>query len=99
MGMTKDEYKKKRREERKKEQEERDRKDKEPPRQYQLVKIKTSVGHYPVISYLSPFTAEEIQTGKRCLLNDWRKPPDQGVQPYSPTQHKDRQGGLFSLNV
>ena len=52
-SLTKDEYKKKRREERKKEIEEYERKEREPPKQYSLIKIKTSVGRYPVLNYLS----------------------------------------------
>ena len=52
-SLTKDEYRQKRREEKKKEFEELERREKEPPKQYNLVKIKTSVGRYPVMNYLS----------------------------------------------
>ena len=52
-SLTKEEYKKKRREERKKEIEEYERKEREPPKQYSLIKIKTSVGRYPGLTYLS----------------------------------------------
>ena len=73
-GLSKDEHRRRRKEERKKEQEERERREKEPPKQYSLIKIKTSVGRYPVVNYLSAFTSDEITEGKRCLLNHLRRP-------------------------
>jgi hypothetical protein len=73
--MSKEEYKKMRREQRKKEQEEREKKEKEPPQQYAFVKIKTSIGKHPVINYLSTFTNDEIQEGKKHLVNRWRRDP------------------------
>jgi len=54
------------------------------------------VGHYPVLTYLSPFTTDEIQEGKRCLLNNWRRPPD---APRSPMRFKDSENKEFQLNV
>lgn len=83
-GMSKEEWRKKRKEERKREQEERERKEREPPKQFSLIKIKTSVGRYPVMNYLSTFTADEITDAKRCLLNHLRRPP--GVDPYRNTK-------------
>ena len=45
------------------------------PRQYKLVKIKSSVANYPVINTVCPFTNQEIRTAKKCLLNNWSQPP------------------------
>jgi len=59
-GLSKEEYKKKRREEKRREQEEREKREREPPTQYSLIKIKTSVGRYPVMNYIPPFTGDEI---------------------------------------
>ena len=100
-NMSKDEWKKKRREEKKREQEEKERREREPPKQYSMIKIKTSVGHYPVMNYLSTFTNDEIYEAKKCQLNRLRRPP-QADRPDSPQakvqhQHKHHQG--FSLNV
>lgn len=75
-GMTKEEWKKKRREEKKREQEERERREREPPKAFSLLKIKTSVGRYPVMNYLSAFTNDEITEAKRCLLNRMRRLPE-----------------------
>lgn len=75
-GLSKEELRKKRREERKREQEERERREREPPKQFSLIKIKTSVGRYPVMNYLSLFTNDEINEGKKCQLNHLRRPPE-----------------------
>ena len=72
----KDEYRKKRREEKKREQEEKERREKAPAFQYHLLKVKTSVGRYPVLNFSSPFTNDEIKSARRCQLNGWRKPED-----------------------
>mmetsp|Transcript_5026 Transcript_5026/g.3670 ORF Transcript_5026/g.3670 Transcript_5026/m.3670 type:complete len:170 (+) Transcript_5026:1413-1922(+) len=82
-GLSKDEWRKKRKEERRREQEEREKREKEPPKQYVLIKIKTSCGRYPVMNYLSPFTNDEIAEGKKCYLNHIRRPPTP-VVPLSP---------------
>ena len=71
------EHKKRRREEKKREQEERERRAAQPPAPYHLIKIKTSVGKYPSLNIQSPFTNEEIKTGKRCKLNKWKKPSEE----------------------
>lgn len=101
--MSKDEQKKKRREEKKREQEEKERREREPPKQYSLIKIKTSVGRYPVMNYLSQFTADEIAEAKRCLLNHMRRPlePEIMISPTSTTKHQRMAGehGAFHLNV
>lgn len=95
-GLSKEEYKKKRREEKRKEQEEKERKEREPPQQYSLIKIKTSVGKYPVMNYVPPFTGDEIQEGKKCLLNGWRRPPQIAPLP-QPIKGKHANGAAFSL--
>ena len=64
-----------RREKRRNEQEERDKKEKDPPVQYSFVKIKTSIGKYPVINYLSIFTNDEIIEVKKYFINRWRRDP------------------------
>lgn len=45
------------------------------PKQYKLVKIKSSVANYPVINTVCPFTNLEIRNAKKCLLNQWSQPP------------------------
>jgi hypothetical protein len=52
-SLTKEEYKKKRREERRREMEDYERREREAPKQFSLVKIKTSAGRYPVMNYIS----------------------------------------------
>ena len=88
VGLTKEQWKKKRREEKKREQEERERREKEAPKQYSLLKIKTSVGRYPVMNYLSTFTNDEVTEGKRCLLNRMRRPPEVELLLNSPSTAK-----------
>jgi hypothetical protein len=102
-SLSKEAWKKKRREEKKREQEERERREKEPPKQYSVLKIKTSVGHYPVMNYLSTFTNDEVQEGKKCLLNHIRRPPQVEMFLNSPStakaHHFHKHHGGFSLNV
>lgn len=82
-----------RREQRRQLMEEYERKEKEAPTQYSLVKIKTSVGKHPVINYLSKFTNDEIIEAKTHLLNKWRRDPRKPeVLPYSPSPAKKRGG-------
>ena len=90
-----------RREQRKKEQEEREKKEKEPPQQYAFVKIKTSIGKHPVINYLSTFTNDEIQEGKKHLVNRWRRDPSKPlVQPYrSPSPKKTGAGDANRFKI
>lgn len=47
----------------------------QPPKQYQLIQVKTAVTRYPAINCISPFTNEEILEGKRCLLNHYKRTP------------------------
>jgi hypothetical protein len=67
-SMTKEDYKQRERGEKGRWRRSR-RREREPPKQYTMVKIKTAVGRYPVMNYLSQFTADEIHEAKRCLLN------------------------------
>ena len=53
--------------------EEFERREREPPKQYQLLQIKTAVTRYPTINYIQPFTNEEIMEGKKCLLNHMKR--------------------------
>ena len=48
---------------------------KAPPIQYRLIKIKTSVGNYPILNVNPPFTNTEIKLAKKCKLNGWTEPP------------------------
>ena len=98
-SLSKDEYKQKRREEKRREMEDYERREREAPKQYSLVKIKTSCGHYPVMNYISQFTAEEIHEAKKCMLNLLRRPLGyQGSPNASPEKKRGRTGG-FSLSV
>ena len=98
-SLSKDEYKQKRREERRREAEDFERREREAPKQYSLVKSKTSCGHYPVMNYISQFTAEEIHEAKKCLLNQIRRPLGYVGSPNgSPEKRRGRTGG-FSLNI
>jgi len=98
-SLSKDEFKQKRREERRREMEDYERREREAPKQYSLVKIKTSCGRYPVMNYISQFTAEEIHEAKKCMLNLLRRPLGYVGSPNaSPEKRKGRTGG-FSLAV
>jgi hypothetical protein len=61
------------------------------------------VGKYPVMNYLSQFTNDEIQEGKRCLLNHIRRAPEPEKFPESPMSLKANRGGaeagVFHLNI
>ena len=106
-NMTREEWKKKRKEELKREREEQERREKEPPKQHSLLKVKTSVGGYPVMNYVSPFTNDEISTGKRCHLNGWRRPPKPKTNVMDSPMAKPRalkmqeahQATTFSLSI
>ncbi len=77
-----------------------ERKEREAPKQFSLVKIKTSAGRYPVINYISQFTADEIHEGKKCLLNRMRKPYGaSNSSPFASPEKKRGRKGNFSLNI
>ena len=101
--MGKDEYKKMRREQRRKEQEEHEKREREPPTQFSFVKIKTSIGKHPVINYLSTFTNDEIQEGKKHQINRWRRDPSKPlVLPYrspSPGKRGVGESGKFKIDI
>jgi len=52
-----------------------------------MIKIKTSVGRYPVLNYLSTFTNDEINEAKKCLLNHMRRPLE--IESPSRTKFQD----------
>mmetsp|Transcript_25097 Transcript_25097/g.17756 ORF Transcript_25097/g.17756 Transcript_25097/m.17756 type:complete len:199 (+) Transcript_25097:1465-2061(+) len=103
--LTKEEYRRKRREEKKKELDELERREREPPVEHSLLKIKTAVCRYPIINYISPFSNDEIQEGKRCLLNHFRRPPESTymARSLSLLSHRkasrDPKSPDFKLNV
>ena len=100
-SVSKEDYRKMRREQRRKAQEEFEKKEKEPPAQYQLVKIKTSIGKHPVINYLSKFTNDEIMEAKKHLINRWRRDPSKPVVlPYrSPSPNKKNPGDSNKFKI
>lgn len=66
-SITKEEYRRQRKDERQRITDERERRELEAPKAYQLLQVKTAVGRFPTINYVSPFSQEEIMDGKRCL--------------------------------
>jgi len=44
-------------------------------KKYLFLKVKTSVGRYPVMNVVCSFSHDEIQLAKKCILNKWEKPP------------------------
>jgi hypothetical protein len=101
--MPKDEYKRMRREQRRAQQEEGERKEREAPAQFSFVKIKTPIGKHPVINYLSTFTNDEIQEGKKHLSNRWRRDPSKPVVlPFrspSPGRRGAGESSKFKLDI
>ncbi len=63
-SVSKEEQRRLRKELKQKELEDYERREREAPKQYSLVKIKTSVGRFPSINYISLFTADEIHEAK-----------------------------------
>ena len=72
-SITKEEYRRQRKEERARIMEEFERREREAPKQFSLLNIKTAVTRYPTINYISPFSNDEIYEGKRCKMNHWRR--------------------------
>jgi len=63
-----------------------------------MIKIKTSVGKYPVMNYMSNFTNDEIHEAKKCLLNKLRRPieVERVESPVTAkTQHLHKHHGGF----
>lgn len=98
-SMTKEEYRQKRKEERKQEMEDFERKEREAPKQFSMIKIKTSVGRYPVMNYVSQFTADEIHEAKKALLNMMRRPQGAPASPFQSPEKKRGRTGKFALNI
>ena len=104
---SKDDLRRVRREEKKSILDEFERKDREPPKQYQLLQIKTAVTRYPTINYIQPFTNEEIMEGKKCLLNHMKRSEAAEVTrknliEMSTTKKRHRSNskqGRFALNI
>lgn len=67
-----------------------------PPIQYKFFKIKTNVGRVPILNIYCPFSAEEIETAKTCIINELTKPPNyevpeiRGKPPLSPPRAQPR---------
>jgi hypothetical protein len=56
------------------------------------------------MNYLSQFTNDEVQEGKKCLLNHIRRPHEVERMPESPSSNRHHRGahgeaGLFHLNI
>jgi hypothetical protein len=68
-----------------------------------LVKIKTSIGKHPVINYLSTFTNDEIQEGKKHLINKWRRDPSKTIisplRSPSPKRREYGSAGKFKIDI
>jgi len=102
-SITKEEYRRQRKDERQRITDERERREKEAPTPYQLLQVKTAVGRFPTINYVSPFSQEEIMAGKRCLQNHFKRPPEveqaMRVQFEAATATKTRRGKAFAISV
>jgi len=70
---SKDDMRKARRDEKKAVLDEIERRERDAPKQHQLLQIKTAVTRYPTINYIQPFTNEEIMEGKKCKLNHMKR--------------------------
>ena len=85
--------------------EEIERKEREPPKQYSLLQLKTAVTRYPTINYVQPFTNEEIMAGKKCLLNHMRRTPEAEkarqlqIEISSAKKRRVTSKSRFTLNV
>lgn len=47
-----------------------------PPIQYKFFRLKTTAGRVPPVSVVSPFTNDEIEIAKTCIVNRLNKPPN-----------------------
>jgi hypothetical protein len=77
---------------------------KSKPIQYKLIKVKTSVGNYPILNINPPFTNDEIRTAKKCALNKWTAPPgsEEDKNTLHPSRSMNPKGGkgkAFTLEV
>ena len=104
-SISKEEARRMRREERKQMLEDIERKEKEAPKQYSLLQIKTAITRYPTINYVQPFTNEEIMAGKKCLLNHMRRTEEAErarqaqIEISSAKKRRTTSKSRFTLNV
>jgi len=103
-SVSKDEYKRKRREEKRERLESLELKERQPPKQFSLLQVKTAVKGYPTINYVSKLSSDEIYQGKRCLMNHWRRTPESESARQLMIERqfsikKRRKTGKFALNV
>lgn len=67
--------------------------------------MKTAVTRYPTINYISPLSNDEIQEGKRCLLNHLRRSHEaeavrqQVIERTASPKKKNQTGTKFNLNL
>jgi flagellar motor protein MotB len=59
-SITKEEYRRKRKEERQDIIDAKEQKEQKAPNEFKLIRVKTAVGNYPTINYISPFSNDEI---------------------------------------
>jgi len=104
-SMTKEEYRRQRKEERARILEDIERREREPPKQFSLINLKTAVTRYPTINYISPFSNDEIFEGKRCLMNHWRRNQQaeavrqQIIERTASPKKKQTTNSKFNLNL
>lgn len=72
---------------------------KAPPIQYKLLKVKTSVGNYPILNVNPPFTNSEITLAKKCRLNEWQNPPPELDPNFVPTRAPVKGKKEFKLDI
>jgi hypothetical protein len=104
-SITKDEYRRQRKEERARILEDIERREREPPKQFSLINVKTAVTRYPTINYISPFSNDEIFEGKRCHMNHWRRNQQaelvrqQIIERTASPKKKQNTQSKFNLNL
>ena len=104
-SISKEDARRQRREAHRNMMEEIERKEREPPKQYSLLQLKTAVTRYPTINYVQPFTNEEIMAGKKCLLNHMRRTPEAEkarqlqIEISSAKKRRVTSKSRFTLNV
>ena len=72
---------------------------KAPPIQYKLIKIRTSVGNYPILNVNPPFTNSEIKLANKCRLNGWERPPPELDPNFVPEQIAAKPTKDFKLDI